>query len=70
MNPHRVPLGPVLLMQFIGTMGFSIAEPFLVFLVTRLGGKAIDAINPIFLGTIRNDPVTGETTPATASPQP
>ena len=36
----RVPLGPVLLVNFIGTMGFTIVIPFLVFLVTRYGGDA------------------------------
>lgn len=36
----RVPLGPVLLVNFIGTMGFTIVIPFLVFLVTRYGGNA------------------------------
>lgn len=35
-----VSLGPVLLVTFIGTMGFSIVLPFLVFLVTRFGGNA------------------------------
>lgn len=39
--PGRVSLGPVLLVNFIGTMGFSIVVPFLVFLVTRLGGNAV-----------------------------
>jgi MFS transporter, DHA1 family, tetracycline resistance protein len=37
----RVPLAPVLLVEFIGTLGFSIVLPFLVFLVTRLGGNAL-----------------------------
>ena len=45
-GPHRVPLGPVLLVNFIGTMGFSIIMPFLVFLVTRLGG------NPVLYGVV------------------
>lgn len=40
-SPRQVPLGPVLLVNFIGTMGFSIVLPFLVFLVTRFGGNAI-----------------------------
>jgi len=31
-------LGPILSVQFIGTLGYSIALPFLVFLVTDLGG--------------------------------
>ena len=36
-----VPLAPVLLVNFIGTMGFTIVIPFLVFLVTRFGGNAL-----------------------------
>jgi len=32
---------PLLLVQFIGTLGFSIVLPFLVFLVTRWGGNAV-----------------------------
>ena len=36
----RLPIFPVLLVNFIGTLGFSIVLPFLVFLVTRLGGNA------------------------------
>ena len=39
-------LGPVLLVNFIGTMSFSIAVPFRVFLVTRLGG------NPVVYGIV------------------
>ncbi len=34
------PLVPILAVQFIGTLGFSIALPFLVFLVADLGGAA------------------------------
>jgi len=33
-------LAPILSVQFIGTLGFSIAIPFLVFLVSDLGGAA------------------------------
>jgi DHA1 family tetracycline resistance protein-like MFS transporter len=37
----RAPaLAPVLLVNFIGTLGFSIVMPFLVFIVTRWGGNA------------------------------
>ena len=36
----RPPILPVLLVNFIGTLGFSIALPFLVFTVTRFGGNA------------------------------
>jgi MFS family permease len=32
---------PILLVNFIGTLGFSIVLPFLVFLVTRFGGNAL-----------------------------
>ena len=38
---RRVSLGPVLMVNFIGTLGFSIVLPFLVFLVTRFGGNAL-----------------------------
>lgn len=34
-------LAPLLMVQFIGTLGFSIVLPFLVFLVTRWGGNAV-----------------------------
>lgn len=49
----RVPLSPVLLVNFIGTMGFSIVLPFLVFIVTRFGGNAfiygvVGATYPLF----------------------
>lgn len=48
-----VPLAPVLLVNFIGTMGFSIVTPFLVFLVTGYGGDAmmygiVSATYPVF----------------------
>ena len=36
-----VPLYPVLLVNFIGTLGFSIVIPFLVFLVAKMGGNAV-----------------------------
>ena len=32
--------GPILAIQFLGTLGFSMAIPFLVFIVTDLGGAA------------------------------
>ena len=32
-------MGPVLVVSFIGTMGFTIVLPFLVFLVTGFGGN-------------------------------
>jgi len=34
-------LAPILAVNFVGTMGFSIVLPFLVFLVTRWGGNAL-----------------------------
>ncbi|MEE2831961.1 MAG: hypothetical protein VYD18_06335, partial [Candidatus Latescibacterota bacterium] len=34
-------LGPVLLVNFIGTLGFTIAIPFMVYLVSRFGGNAL-----------------------------
>ncbi|MFN3200392.1 MAG: MFS transporter [Bradymonadia bacterium] len=40
-NTSAPPMAPVLLVNFIGTLGYTIAIPFLVFLVTRLGGDAV-----------------------------
>ena len=37
----RVSLLPILLVNFIGTLGFSIVLPFLVFLVMKFGGDAV-----------------------------
>jgi MFS family permease len=37
----QTSLFPILLVNFIGTLGFSIVLPFLVFLVIRFGGNAI-----------------------------
>jgi len=37
----RYPLLPILTVNFVGTLGFGIVLPFLVFLVTRLGGNAL-----------------------------
>ena len=37
----RVPIYPILSVTFIGSLGFSIVLPFLVFLVTRWGGNAL-----------------------------
>jgi MFS family permease len=34
-----VPVFPILVVNFVGTLGFSIVLPFLVFLVTRWGGN-------------------------------
>ena len=36
-----VSLFPILSINFVGTLGFSIVLPFLVFLVTRWGGNAV-----------------------------
>jgi DHA1 family tetracycline resistance protein-like MFS transporter len=40
-SKEQIPLLPLLLVNFIGTLGFSIVLPFLVFLVTRFGGNAV-----------------------------
>ncbi|MGV8107013.1 MAG: MFS transporter [Nitrososphaerota archaeon] len=37
----RLSLLPILLVNFIGTLGFSIVLPFLVFLVMKFGGDAV-----------------------------
>ena len=37
----RPRLLPILSVAFVGTLGFSIVLPFLVFVVTRLGGNAL-----------------------------
>lgn len=36
-----MPVYPILGVNFVGTLGFGIVLPFLVFLVTRLGGNAL-----------------------------
>lgn len=40
-NKSSIQLFPLLLVNFIGTLGYSIIIPFLVFLVTRFGGNAM-----------------------------
>ncbi len=40
-SPQRSPLTPILAVNFVGALGFSIVLPFLIFLVTRLGGNAL-----------------------------
>ena len=37
---QHISLAPILSVNFVGTLGFSIVLPFLVFLVTRFGGNA------------------------------
>lgn len=37
----RVSIYPILAVNFVGTLGFSIVLPFLVYLVTKLGGNAL-----------------------------
>lgn len=37
----NIPLFPILLVNFIGTLGFSIVLPFLVLVVSRFGGNAL-----------------------------
>jgi MFS transporter, DHA1 family, tetracycline resistance protein len=41
MPDKKVSIFPILLVNFIGTLGFSIVLPFLVFLVTKFGGNAL-----------------------------
>ena len=38
---ERVSIYPILSVNFVGALGFGIVLPFLVFLVTRLGGNAL-----------------------------
>lgn len=50
---EKVSLLPLLTVNFIGTLGFSIVLPFLVFLVDRFGGNAfiyglVSAMYPLF----------------------
>lgn len=40
-RPSSRPLLPILSVAFVGSLGFSIVLPFLVFVVTRLGGNAL-----------------------------
>jgi MFS family permease len=40
-EPARVSIVPILSVNFVGTLGFSIVLPFMVFLVTKWGGNAI-----------------------------
>ncbi len=49
----NISLFPILLVNFIGTLGFSIVLPFLIFLTTRFGGNAmvygiLGAVYPAF----------------------
>jgi MFS family permease len=52
-SEKKIPIFPILLVNFIGTLGFSIVLPFLVFLVIEFGGNAVvygimAAFYPIF----------------------
>jgi MFS family permease len=40
-NGKRISIAPMLAIHFVGTLGFSLVLPFLVFLVTRWGGNAL-----------------------------
>jgi MFS transporter, DHA1 family, tetracycline resistance protein len=40
-EPRPVPIFPILTVNFVGALGFSIVMPSLVFLVTRFGGNAL-----------------------------
>jgi len=53
LREKKIPIFPLLLVNFISTLGFSIVIPFLVFLVTKFGGNAlvygiIGAVYPAF----------------------
>ena len=41
MNKSKVSLYPILAVNFVGSLGFSIVLPFLIFLVTRFGGNSV-----------------------------
>lgn len=42
LTPSRMPsILPILSVNFVGTLGFSIVVPFMVFLVTDWGGNAL-----------------------------
>ncbi len=52
-DKNKIPLSPILSVNFIGTLGFSVVLPFLVFLVTKFGGDAmlygiLGAVYPFF----------------------
>ena len=38
---RQVSIFPILSVNFIGTLGYSIVMPFLIFLVTKFGGNAV-----------------------------
>ena len=38
---EKTPILPLLAVNFVGTLGFSIVVPFLVILVTKWGGNAV-----------------------------
>ncbi|MEJ2196186.1 MAG: MFS transporter, partial [Ignavibacteriaceae bacterium] len=40
-NENPLSLYPILAVNFVGTLGFGIVLPFLIFLVTRFGGNAV-----------------------------
>lgn len=40
-RPQGIPIYPILSVNFVGALGFSIVLPFLVFLVTEFGGNAL-----------------------------
>jgi MFS transporter, DHA1 family, tetracycline resistance protein len=40
-DQKKISVFPLLLVNFTGTLGFSIVLPFLVFLVTDFGGNAV-----------------------------
>ena len=41
MSDKKISIFPLLLVNFISTLGFSIVIPFLIFLVSKFGGNAL-----------------------------
>lgn len=41
MTQHKISILPILIVNFIGMLGYSIVMPFLIFLVTKFGGNEI-----------------------------
>lgn len=41
MTQHKISLLPILIVNFVGMLGYSIVMPFLIFLVTKFGGNEI-----------------------------
>jgi len=41
MKPNQISILPILSVNFIGTLGYSIVMPFLIFLVAKFGGNSV-----------------------------